>query len=301
MATSYDPLATLLAQGDPVDLPVLDPARGREIPVRLYLPEGTGPHAVILYSHGMGGTRRDCAYLGRHWAGRGYASAFLQHHGSDQEAWERATNEERLRARREAGSLPSLEVRTRDLSTVLDWLQARSRQPGHFLEGRLDLARVGVAGHSFGAMTAQAAAGQVFPGGPHLADPRIRAALVLSPLPPRGQDPKAAFGSVSLPWMLMTGTLDRAPNGEDDLASRMQVYEALPQGAKYHVVLQDAEHMTFTDQASPSGDPNHHRVVQALSSAFWDAFLRGEPAARAWLDGAGPDTVLEAWDLWERK
>jgi hypothetical protein len=46
-------------------------------------------------------------------------------------------------------------------------------------------------------------------------------------------------------------------------------------------------------------NPNHHRVILALSTAFWDAYLRGDAQALAWLNGSGPRSVLEAADLWQ--
>ena len=48
-------------------------------------------------------------------------------------------------------------------------------------------------------------------------------------------------------------------------------------------------------------NPNHHRVILALSTAFWDAWLRDDAAAKAWLDGDGPKSVLEKNDRWQRK
>ncbi|NLC82242.1 MAG: dienelactone hydrolase, partial [Lentisphaerae bacterium] len=47
--------------------------------------------------------------------------------------------------------------------------------------------------------------------------------------------------------------------------------------------------------------PNHHRAILALSTAFWDTHLRGDDAARAWLTGDGPRSVLEKNDRWQRK
>jgi hypothetical protein len=41
--------------------------------------------------------------------------------------------------------------------------------------------------------------------------------------------------------------------------------------------------------------------VLALSTAFWDAYLRVDQAARAWLDGDAVRGVLEAKDRWQRK
>jgi len=42
-------------------------------------------------------------------------------------------------------------------------------------------------------------------------------------------------------------------------------------------------------------------VILALSTAFWDAYLRGDAAAKAWLDGEGTHSVLEKEDRWQIK
>jgi len=46
-------------------------------------------------------------------------------------------------------------------------------------------------------------------------------------------------------------------------------------------------------------NPNHHRVMLALTTAFWDGYLRGDKDALAWLNGAGPRSVLEPADRWQ--
>lgn len=98
---------------------------------------------------------------------------------------------------------------------------------------------------------------------------------------------------------------DIAPIGDIDMASRLAVFPALPPGSKYELVLHDAEHSAFSDHAlrgdAKDRNANHHRVVLSLSTAFWDAYLREDPAARAWLEGSGPSTVLEDNDRWQRK
>ncbi len=38
-----------------------------------------------------------------------------------------------------------------------------------------------------------------------------------------------------------------------------------------------------------------------LPAAFWDARLREDSEARAWLDGADPSSVLERQDRWQKK
>jgi hypothetical protein len=83
------------------------------------------------------------------------------------------------------------------------------------------------------------------------------------------------------------------------------VYPALPPGGKYELVLEGAEHSAFSDRALPGDrerrNPDHHRAILALSTAFLDAWLRDDGASRKWLDGDGPRSVLEKGDRWQRK
>jgi hypothetical protein len=128
----------------------------------------------------------------------------------------------------------------------------------------------------------------------------------MSPSTPRqGANSSGAFDDVKIPWLLMTGTRDVAPIGDADVASRLAVFPALPAGNKYEVVLYNAEHSAFSDRALPGDrearNPNHHRVILALSTAFLETFLNNNAAAKAWLDGPGPRAVLEAQDRWQTK
>jgi predicted dienelactone hydrolase len=269
---------------------------------------------VVLFSHGLGGSRRGSAYLGRHWAARGYVAVFVQHPGSDESVWQDKPRSERARAMVDAAALPAsapnLLLRVRDVSATLDQFVAWHAAADHPLSGRLDLTRVGMSGHSFGAVTTQALSGQTFPMGLNLGDPRIQAALILSPSKPARGDAATAFARVTIPWLLMTGTDDVAriggrTLGAADVAARLAVFPALPPGDKYEVVLAGANHFAFTDRADSGRDeernPNHHRVILALSTAFWDAHLRGDAAAKAWLHGAGPRAVMDEQDRWQKK
>ena len=135
-------------------------------------------------------------------------------------------------------------------------------------------------------------------------DPRIKAAVAFSPSSPRAGDPKQAFSRVSVPWLLMTGTKDNSPIGGQGVESRLAVYPNLPAGIdRYELVLKDAEHSAFTDRPLP-GDKekrnrNHARAILAISTAFWDAHLRGEAGAREWLHGPDARSVLEEGDRWQ--
>ena len=305
---AYDPLAIVSppAVPAPLDLDVVDEGRERTIPVRVWLPCHDRPAPVILFSHGLGGARDGNAYLGRHWSARGFCVVFLQHAGSDEAVWRDLPFPERLPALRKAVNLSTTLDRYRDVPAVLDRLEAWNGEAGGPLAGRLDPARVGIAGHSFGAVTAQGVTGQrTADRRMPFTDRRIGAALLMSPSLPRIGDGQSAFGSIAIPWMIMTGTEDDSPVGNATPASRREVFASLPPGEKYELVLFQGEHQAFGDRVLPGSkrprDPNHHRVVLALSTAFFDAFLRGDAAARAWLESDAPRSVLADGDLWQWK
>ena len=303
---TYDPLLVDKNQPDQIDFAVKDEKRSREIPIRVYLKREKNPVPVVLFSHGLGGSRTGSAFLGKHWAGRGYVAVFLQHPGSDASVWQDKPPAQRMASMRAAAGLENFLLRIDDVRAVLDQLEQWNKVPNHALAGRLDLKRVGMSGHSFGAVTTQAISGQRFLRGAGFTDSRIKAAVIMSPSGPRGGgDPGPAFGSVKIPWMLLTGTRDTAPIGEAGVANRLTVFPALPPGAKYELVLDQAEHSAFTERALPGDsqprNPNHHRSILAVTTAFWDAYLRDNSHARKWLDGNGPEQILDKSDRWRKK
>jgi predicted dienelactone hydrolase len=286
---------------------VKDEKRSREIPLRVFLPKEKGAAPVVLFSHGLGGSRENNSFLGKHWAARGYVVVFMQHPGSDEAVWRDARLLQRKAAMERAASFENFMLRVKDVPVVLERLEKWNAESGNALAGRLDLDRVGMSGHSFGAVTTQAVSGQTYlRGRASFTDERIKAAVLLSPSGPRdGADPAKTFGRVKIPWMLMTGTHDEAIIGKADVKSRLSVFPALPVGSKYELVLDKAEHSAFNERALPGDkkkrNPNHHRVILALSTAFWDAYLSEDARAKAWLDGDGPQKLLESGDRWQRK
>lgn len=310
-AADYDPLVVGKEKPEQKELVVQDEKRSREIPIRAYLPAEKTPAPVILFSHGLGGSRAGNEYLGDHWAQRGYVAVFLQHHGSDEALWKDKPADQRLGSLQDAvgGSvLQNFQLRVQDVHAVLDELERWNAAAGNALNGRMDLSRIGMSGHSFGAVTTQAVSGQTFSLATGLTDPRIKAAVAMSPSSPQRGDPKKAFGDVKIPWMLLTGTKDDAPKFlglSTDVKSRLLVFPALPAGGKYELVLKDAEHSAFGDHELPGEtekhNPNHHRAILALTTAFWDAYLRQDADAKKWLDGNAARTVLEKDDQWQRK
>ena len=291
--------ATPLA--NPQDGAWVDSARGgRQLPWRLRLPNQPGPWPLVLYSHGLGGNREGGAVWGQAWADAGIAVLHLQHPGSDSD-----TLRNDLSALRAAASAEQLLARVGDVRFVLDELERQAEaEPWRSL--RLDA--LGLAGHSFGAQTTQAVAGQRFPVAADawaLMDTRPRAFMALSPSSPRdGRTTVAqAFGAISRPFLAVTGSLDGDPFGLYDSGEpRARVFDGLPRGQRALLWLQGADHMSFGGGSArplPAIGPfrrhgaaaaleSAHRAVVALATAlWWRAQLLGDAEAWAALQPPG--------------
>lgn len=299
----YDPLRVASATIVSKTFEVKDGKRARTLPVRVYLPESEKAAPVILFSHGLGGSKDNNPYLGNHWAKRGYVVVFIQHPGSDEGVWKDVPPARRMVDLKRAASFENLVLRGGDVPAVIDALTAWNGDPDHPLHGRLDLGHLGMSGHSFGASTTEAVAGQTFANGRiSFLEPRIDAAVMMSPGIPSLGDPAKAFASIGIPCLLMTGTLDDSPVGATTAGDRLKVFPNLNHAPAWQVVFDKASHMSFgeRDLKGNSEEGNrYHTAILALTTAFWDAELRQDTAAMAWLNGSGAKSVLEAQDVWQ--
>ena len=285
-----------------------DSVRNREVPVKIYYPKtGRGPFPVIIFSHGLGGSRDGYEYLGRHWAGHGYVCVHVQHKGSDPEVWK--GNSRPLQAMRKAAVNPANAInRPADVQFAIGRMEKLGGEDGP-MKGRLDLGRVGAAGHSFGAFPTLAVAGEVFvlPLGREItvADPRVKAAIPMSaPVPHRKQQLDKAFGSIKIPCLHMTGTEDDSPIGETRKEQRRLPFDHSKGPDQHLVIFNGGDHMIFSGRMRRFGtaarkDPRFQELIRAASTAFWDAYLKGDQRAKRWLAGdgfaamMGPDGTLE--------
>lgn len=302
---AYDPAQLPYAEGQVIDTVVADNARQREIPIRVFLPATTMPAPLVLFSHGLGGNRFGADYLSVQWSRRGYVAVNLQHPGSDESILD-VPAEQLLQAFNDAASLENSILRIEDVSAVLDQLEVWNSDPDSPFYLRLDLNRIGMTGHSFGARTTQSVSGENTPFIPGVSrDPRIDAAILFSPSPPSVGDPQQALAAVDIPWLLMTGTFDDSSVTNVTAADRLRVFPALPPGSKYELVLFEGYHHAFTDrELSPLQEPRnpaHHGIIEALTTAFLDAYLRDDLSARAWLDGDDARSILLPGDTWQLK
>jgi predicted dienelactone hydrolase len=107
-------------------------------------------------------------------------------------------------ALKQAASPANFLLRVQDVPAVLNQLEIWNAASTIPLRGRLDLKKVGMSGHSFGAVTTQAVGSETLPAvGQRFTDSRIRAAIVLSPSAPSRGNAAQAFGAVRIP--LLTG------------------------------------------------------------------------------------------------
>lgn len=275
-----------LASYETHDLDWVDAARARPVPVRLYWPEGEAPVGLVVFSHGIGGSRRGYSYLGEYFASQGVASLHLQHVGSDRSLW--GGNPLTLLGRlREAASEGEALARVRDLSFALDQMLADER-----FGPRIDRARIAAAGHSYGANTVMLAAGAgVERNGSRvdLRDARVRVAVLLSAPPFYGEkDFAKILRSVTVPALHITATEDviRIPGLFSPASDRVAVFEAMGSPVKALAVFEGGSHSIFTNRRASGGVTFNPQVKEATRELAL-AFLRQV------FDGAGE--ALERW------
>ncbi len=298
----------------------------REVPVKLYVPAQAGPRPVVLLSHGLGGTREALAYLARPWAEAGWLCVAMQHPGSDDGVWRDLPLLERMAAMRRAAADPfAAWDRARDVRAVLDRLEHETKAAEGPLAGRVDLARVAIAGHSFGAWTALTAGGRrpaALPGrAGDLSDRRVRCVVSLSGAGFKDDArERAAAAGLRVPTLHMTGTLDTSPVTDATVEDRKRVFRHAPGpgegegsggAAQYLVVLEGGDHMVFSGESLPlrgrlrEGNPAHdarsHALIRTVATRFLEAHLLGQAEAQAWLAGDGLLAATRGLAAVERK
>ena len=274
-----------------------DEQRGdRPVPIKVHVPQQQGKCPVVVLSHGGGGDWDANFAQANHLASHGYAVLCLEHVGSNTERMKQGL---RFMENVKAMTRGSSEVlgRPKDVSFALDAAEEWNRTHP-VLKGRLDLERVGVLGHSFGAYTTLVVCGArpaldwltppVSPGkglGPDLSDPRVAAGVALSPQGPG--EPfflDTSYASVKRPLLGITGSRDKQQGAPPE--HRRRFFELLPPGGKIFIWLANADHLGFSDSKG-SGQrslPSNSRtdaqpLVRAATLLFFEATLRGDKEA----------------------
>jgi predicted dienelactone hydrolase len=266
-----------------VDFDWVDTSRARQVPARLYWPAhvSSGRMPLIVFSHGMGGSRRGYTYLATRWAAHGVASLHVQHIGSDSALWR--GNPFGVVGRLQAATQDSeAAARVGDLRFALDRILSKAIGPYAAL---VDRRRIVAAGHSYGANTTLLAVGaHVIRGGRRLElrDPRYSAAIVISAPPFYGEtDLAGVLAKITVPTLHVTATEDiiEIPGFYSPAADRVAIFRAIPGSRKLLAVFQGGSHSMFTDRPFTGGPGLNRKVKEAtadLAVAFLDYTFGGD-------------------------
>ena len=287
---------------DRIDL--VDPARGRTLPTRIHMPAAPGPWPVILFSHGFGGSLSAFGETGRYWAARGMVVIHPTQSDSVQVP-DPTLPAEDARAVRQAlaaamGARPTgaalaevmerpifLRSRLADIAFLQSLVRARDARLPAPVRDRIDPARMGMAGHSFGAyLTLVVCGARLSPEPPPPLPSGFRAGMAIS-----GQGSgrlglkKGTFDRMSLPLFSVTGSQDFGAAGETP-DWRLEAFRSAGPGRQYAAILDGFRHGDFD---APENDPALGKPVgrlRALQSAFWRATLAGDVSGWTDLDRA---------------
>ena len=270
---------------DTINLDWADAARSRLVPAKLYLPTTLNAHVpgtartttgklpLVVFSHGIGGSRDGYSYLGSYFAAQGFASLHVQHVGSDRQLWFGNPLGLLFRLTSAAQESEAL-ARVKDVGFALDQLLA-----GPYAS-RIDASRITAAGHSYGANTTLLLAGaQVELQGRavSLRDPRISSAIVISAPPFYGLgSPQKILSGIAIPTLHITATADdiEIPGYQSGVSDRVALYQATAGGTqsrKMLAVFKQGSHSMFTDRMGTGGallNPKVKVATRQLAVAF---------------------------------
>ena len=310
--------------------PLQNGQRGRSIPVDIYLPElQSSPAPVVVISHGLGGDRTTFAYLAEHLASYGFGVLVLEHPGSNAQQLQALING---RASGAAGPTEFLD-RPLDISFVLDELERGSNSSlqrrlnlkqvgvlGQSFGGYTALALGGAILNAAQlkadcqkpedtlnlSLLLQCDADRLVQSNTNLQDQRIQAVMAINPIT------SAVFGqagieAVQVPTMIVAGSADTVAPA---LPEQIRPFTWLKQPDKYLVLLDRGTHFSVitappglaangTEIALPNElvGPNPaiaRRYVEALSVAFFQAYIAKQPAYRVYLTAAYAQSISEA-------
>jgi dienelactone hydrolase len=256
-----------------------DLSRGRLFPCEIWYPAHTGeadrpagpdarrdaaalrgPYPLIIFSHSSGGYRRSATFLCTHLASHGYVVAALDH--SEVVAEELARRDDETKMARAARVDAVIASRVPDVHFLLDHLLGRGAGtvPADI---RLDAARIGLVGHSFGGWTVLAA--------PEV-EPRVRAVVAMGAGGSAHPRPGILPLQLTFAWGRDVPTLYLAAENDTmiPLAGVYELFDRTP-ASKRMFILRRADHQHFLDDVE-----GEHEAVRAMSF----------PGEAAWIPAA---------------
>jgi predicted dienelactone hydrolase len=305
--------------------PGLEDGTSRTFDVDIYLPQTQNPAPVVIISHGWGSSKESFAFLGQHLASHGFAVAIPQHIGSDRRFQQLflsgVFNED----------IPPREYidRPLDISLTLDELEHLSIPEGPY-QGRLDLERVGMIGHSLGGYTTLAIAGAPInydrlqqgclldrpfrlnlsiylqcraaplpPAEISLQDERVDAVVVLNPITSVVQGP-SQLEQIDIPVMLSVASVDLLAT---PVQEQIHPFTWLTMEDKYLAAMVPAGHSSSVQFNLAEGEvygglaPNTtlgSDYTRALATAFMQVYAAGNTSYAPYLSARYADYLSTA-------
>jgi dienelactone hydrolase len=283
----------LLAMAFGVDITAAD-ARFQNFAVRdARVRDGVYP--LLLFSHGNGGLRMQNAFWCEHMASHGYIVMSPDHTGNCAVTF--VDGKMVLFQDKEDARKQSSVDRPKDLSFLIDCMDRMNKGGDSRFFQRVDMERIGAAGHSFGGYTCTWITNQ---------EPRVRAVA-----PMAGAAPERT--NYDCPIMLLIATEDDTL-GADKVAYLRRYYDE-SKGPHYSIEFKNAGHYSFTEmyQLKPdfgdgtgegkritNGEPityipmeTAHTLTNGYTTAFFGKYLKGIDGYDAYLSvNHNPDELI---------
>ncbi|MDZ7685530.1 MAG: hypothetical protein U5O39_11425 [Gammaproteobacteria bacterium] len=197
----------------------------RQLEGRLWRPKHRGASPLVFYSHGFMSSHRGGEDIGRFLASHGYITVAVDFPLTNGDA--------------PGGPLVTDVInQPQDATFVIDKLLKRSADEDDPLFGQIDPDRIGAAGLSLGGMTTQLIAFH-----PHVADPRINAALSIAG--PTSHFTARFFEHRDIPFLMLAGGSDAIVPYADNA---LPILDKVPEATL--VTLENASHTGFAAQAA---------------------------------------------------
>lgn len=271
------------------DLLVLhDEARDKDLELLVRAPSGP-PAAgkkfpLVVFSHGMGGSRTAFPELTEHWASCGYVVILPTHADSVELMRRQGKSVAGMFSQQGAVKNVDPPQRVKDLSFILDSLDLIEEKIPALGKGKIDRDRMVVGGHSAGALTTQLAIGMKARSkaspleAKTIADDRFKAAIVVSGQGvSRGWIGKDAWEGIHKPMLVITGSADTVSVSKETPETRRHPFEYAAAGDKYLMFIEGATHSSYQGVSKLAllgeKDPPNVKDIQSLVAAGTTAFL----------------------------
>lgn len=269
-----------------------------DVNLRVWYPRRDDAAPVIIFSHGNWSDVDRYDKVLAHWASYGFAVVAGRH--LDGKSMARGI----FNALR-YGNDGLIAARVADVKFIIDHLDHIQA----LLPLSLDPERLAVAGHSFGAFTAQQFAGAqaITESGPVSAeDQRVKAVVALSPPGPMFDEITAqSWVQMHGPVLMTTGTHDVNAQFWPDWRLHKMSFDTALSDNQFALVTQGADHYLGNlicrpeREAEPQTDALN--MLNAVTTNFLLAYVTGNQLTAAWLQSVDLNTLSDGFTSLERR